>query len=494
MILGLAGFVFFAGLFYFFIVAVKKIISLREQLANTKELLMVHQELSRQSQKDLDELKNNVEKKVLYDVVTSLPKRQVFNDYLARTLNLSKRHQLIFSVLSLEIDEFKAVENVFGSEVSDEILNELALRMGVCIRKVDMLARLSDGRFVILLSQIIKPEAAVYIAQRLLEVISSPFRVNNQDIYLNANIGISVFPGDGDQEKALLNNADVALQVARSFGLNTYRFYHQDMQAVSKRELTLSSSLCSETIYQEFVIHYQPQINTDSRKITTLEALLRWQHPDLGLVGPLEFLKLAENNRRMMSIGEWVLRKACKQFLEWKERGLSFSSISVNVSMHQLENPHFSFSTAKILQEVGMDPSLLVLEISESVLSPKLDVVEKTLHMLKHLGVKIAIDHFGTGNLSLQHLRRFPVDFLKIDGSLIREITVNKESEEIVKMMIMLANSLKLSVVAEGVETLKQKEMLLSFNCFLMQGFLFSKPLLAVDFSDATLQNIIAQI
>ncbi len=443
---------------------------------------------------ELSDLKTNLNQNILHDYVTGLPGKKIFVDRLNQALSLSKRHQLIFVIVYLEIDEFKMIDNVFGEQAGELVLKELVLRISSCTRKVDTLSRFDDNLFVLLLPLLAKAEAAVYVVQRLFDVISEPFHVLKHELYISANIGISAYPHDGEDEKILLNNADVALQQAKLQGKNIYQFYRSEMYALSKREVILNSGLRGDSVYQEFVIYYQPVIHAETKQILGMEALLRWQHPDLGLVGPFEFLLLAENNGTIIPIGEWVLRSACQQFQQWKQMNFHLGHVSVNVSMRQLENPHFTFKVSQILQEINLSPSELVLDISENLLIPRLSLIEKTLHMLKHLGVRIAIDDFGAGNLSLKNLRKFSIDYLKIDGSLIQDMTINKESEAIVKMIIALASSLQISTIAEGVETVKQKELLQANGCFFMQGFLFSVPRVATDFSVEMLDKICKSI
>jgi EAL domain-containing protein (putative c-di-GMP-specific phosphodiesterase class I) len=252
--------------------------------------------------------------------------------------------------------------------------------------------------------------------------------------------------------------------------------------------------LRSDSIYNEFALYYQPIVNIETKEIIAMEALLRWQHPDLGMVAPQDFLRLAENNGRIVAIGEWVLRTACQQYRKWKDLGFHPRNISVNVSLKQLENTNFTYKVSQVLQEMDLDPASLMLEISEGVLLPNLNLVEKTLHMLKHLGVQIAIDDFGTGYLSLQHLRRFPVNCLKIDNTLVQDMTIDNESEAIVRTIIGLAKSLQLESVAEGVEGEKQKSLLSEFGCHIMQGYLFCKPLLPQEFTSPVLKEIIEHV
>ncbi|MES2218570.1 MAG: EAL domain-containing protein [Pseudomonadota bacterium] len=449
-------------------------------------------ELQRQSilTGELNKLQTDFNENVLVDPVTQLPSFKVFEDRLQQTLHQSVRHKLIFAVLYLDIDDFKVINNVLGYEAGDILLKETVLRLAPCIRKVDSMSHIGNDSFAFILPQLSKAETAAYVAQRLLDAISQPFNILDNELFITASIGITVYPIDGVELPQLLKNADIALHQAKSRGRNVFQFYHEDMYALSHRELLLNSCLRSDTIYQEFLLYYQPIVNVNTKEITAMEALLRWQHPELGLVPPEDFLRLAENNNRINPIGDWVLRNACKQFVEWNAQGFHLRSIAVNVSLRQLENSNFSYRVSQILQEFKMESSSLILEVSESVLLPKLNLVEKTLHMLKHLGVQIAIDDFGTGYLSLQHLRRFPVNCLKIDNILIKEMMIDSESEAITRTIVSLAKSLRLETVAEGVESEKQKNMLKEYGCLLMQGYLFCRPLLPNEFTRPLLKTI----
>ena len=468
----------------------RKVFQLQKQLLKFEENLEA--ELLKQSvlSAELSNLQTDFNKNVLVDPVTQLPSFKVFEDRLQQTLHQSERHKLVFAVLYLDIDDFKVINNVLGYEAGDILLKETVTRLMPCIRKVDSMSHITNDSFAFILPQLSKAETAAYVAQRLLDAISQPFTILENELFITASIGITVYPIDGVEVPQLLKNADIALHQAKSRGRNIFQFYHEDMYALSHRELVLNSCLRSDSIYQEFLLYYQPIVNINTKEIIAMEALLRWQHPELGLVPPQDFLRLAENNNRINPIGDWVLRNACKQFTEWNEQGFHLRNIAVNVSLRQLENTNFTYRVSQILQEFKMDASSLMLEISEGVLLPKLNLVEKTLHMLKHLGVQIAIDDFGTGYLSLQHLRRFPVNCLKIDNILVQEMMIDNESDAIARTIITLAKSLQLEPVAEGVESEKQKELLKEYGCALMQGYLFCRPLLPKEFTRPLLKTI----
>ncbi len=463
---------------------------LRQVILLKKENKALSMHLEKEAQKEqiflqeLEELKKQINETLMCDHLTGLPSRQVLQDRLIQLVNQSKRYQLTFGVLFLNLDDFKVINNALGYDIGDELLKQVAARLLQSMRQVDTVCRFAGDTFILLASQISRPETCGYIAQRVLDAVAQPFQVNNQDLFLTASIGISIYPLDGEEGKTLLNNADNALHQAKTRGCNTYQFFREEMHVLSQRELTLRSSLRDASIYQELTIYYQPQVDIHNKEIICMEALLRWQHPSLGLVTPSEFIRLAENSGKIVEIGEWVIRMSCEQFQKWKAMGLHISKVSVNISFRQLENPHFIYNVSQILQQTNMQADALVLEITDGVFH-KEDLLEKSLQMLKQLGIQIAIDDFGTGHLSLQQLKRFDIDYLKIDFSLTQDITQNPESEAIVKMIIALAQTLHLCVIAEGIETAEQKLLLEQIGCKVMQGHLFSVARKPEEFTES---------
>ncbi|EKD53883.1 MAG: diguanylate cyclase/phosphodiesterase with FHA and GAF sensor [uncultured bacterium] len=463
---------------------------LKQQLAAVRQDLLREREHQTQLTTNLRALQEKISYDVLIDLLTGLPSRKLFEDRLALTVQQSIRHQLTCSVMCLDLDGFKMINDALGHDMGDLLLKEVAARLSTCVRQVDTLSRFAGDEFVFIFSQIAKAETAAYLAQRLLDAISQPFLIDGQELYTTASIGIAVFPLDGHDGKTLLKNADLAMHQAKSRGRNTYQFYHEEMHTLSRRELMLTSSLHSETVYQEFSIYYQPQFNIETKQVVCMEAFLQWQQPDFGVIEFSEFIKVAENSGRMVAINEWLLRNACQQMVRWQEQNFIPPAIAVKISLKQLENAHFVHKLSQLLQEMRLDPSKLILEITEASLLSKIEQLEKMLHMLKHLGVQIAVNHFGAGYLPLCYLRRLPLDIFKIDTSLIHDIAVNKESEAIVKMIIALAKSLQAKVIAEGVESQKQKKLLHELGCMIMQGQLFSRPSLAHEFTASSVQNI----
>lgn len=443
-----------------------------------------------QSLQELTNLQEEFSNTLLTDLLTGLPSRKIFEDHLELTVSQSLRYQLTCSVMFLDLDGLRIVNDALGYEVGDTLLKEVGKRLRVCVRQVDTLSRFSGDEFVFIFSQIAKAETAAYIAQRLLDAVTQPFLIEGQELYLTASIGIAVFPMDGKDGKTLVKNADIALSQAKLRGHNTYQFYQEEMQALSRRELILSSSLHNETSYQHFNIYYQPRVDLETKKIVCMEAILQWHHPDFGLVPFEEFSRLAEKNNNIVAISDWLLRNVCHDLIKWRERGFYTQTVSIQISLKQLENAHFIQKISTILREMNLQPSDLIFEITESSLLTKIDLVEKMLHMLKRLGVQIAINHFAAGHLPLQNVRRLPIDIFKIDRSLVYDIDTNPESEMIVKMIVALAKSLQSQIAADGVENSNQKNALLALGCATMQGGLFSPPILAKDFDEKVLESI----
>lgn len=469
----------------------------QNQIKNTTKKLsttqiQLHNQIKKQEnlQTELTRLKSKLEDSVLTDPLTDLPSRKIFEDRLETTLNQSTRYQLIFGILFLDIDGFKMINDALGHDIGDELLRQVAERMQITIRQVDTMSRFAGDEFVFLLPQLAKPETAAYVAQRFLDVISQPFQIHDENLYITASIGIAVYPLDGNDSQTLLKHATNALHQAKSRGRNMYQFYRSDMHSLSRRALMLSSSLRSDTVYQEFLLYFQPQVNVETKQIVCMEAQLHWHHGDFGTIPWEEFSRLAENSGKVVSMGEWLLRQACQNFLTWQKNDFYPSAISVSITLKQIENPHFIQKISTILQELKVHPENIILELDEAPSLSRFEAVEKMLHMIKHLGVHISISHFGTGHLSLQDLLRLPIDFLKIDAGLIRNITVSKENEAIVKMIITLGKSLQKSVFAEGVESKKQMQLLLDLGCTIMQGPLFAQFALPSEFNASTIDKI----
>lgn len=470
--------------------SVRHVVHLKEELHTAETALTNKTEQTHALNAELADMKHKIERNIVSDSLTGLAGWQIFEDRLKQVLKQSKRHNLTFAILFLDLDDFKIINDVLGLEAGDQLLKEVAERLQGAVRQMDTVSRFTGDEFVFILPQVSKPETSAYVAQRLLNTIAQPFRIREQELFITASAGIAIYPNDGEDVSMLLQNAESALHQAKAHGDNNYQFYRREMHMISRRELILTSALHGSEVYKEFSLCYQPQVSILTKKIVCMETFLRWQHPDFGFISYDDFLRFSENTGTIILIGEWIIRNACQQFLTWQSQGLHPQKIAVNVSLRQLENPHFAYNVSRILQELELNPDYLILQISEMMLLTKLGLIEKTLHMLKKLGVHIGVTDFGTGNIALQHLRSFPLEYLKLSNALITDITTNEEAKAIVKMVMALANTLQLQVIIDGVESEEQKILLKELGCDFMQGKIFSPPLMANDFTVAVEEKI----
>jgi len=412
-----------------------------------------------------------------FDQLTGLPNRILFQDRLRQALPQASRTGKLVALLFLDLDRFKLVNDSLGHTVGDLLLKEVASRLTHCVRKSDTVARLGGDEFTVLLTNITSVHDAAKVAQKILDDFSRPFGLQGPELFVTPSIGITLYPFDGDDIDLLLKNADTAMYRAKQMGRNNYQFYSADMNTATIAQLTLESSLRYALKREEFLIHYQPQVDLETGQITSVEALLRWQHPSLGLIGPQEFIPIAEETGLIVPIGEWVLRTACAQAAAWRKAGLPPIRMVVNLSIRQFKQPQLIENIEQILREAGLGPQHLGLELTESMLMENEERTVSVLAELNKLGIQISIDDFGTGYSCLRYLKCFPIHILKIDQSFVREIETNATDAAIVTSIIMLARNLGLKVVAEGVESAAQLEFLKANGCDRMQGYYFSKPL-----------------
>ena len=417
-----------------------------------------------------------------HDPLTGLPNRILFNDRLALALAQAHRNQKMLAVLFLDLDRFKLVNDTMGHALGDKLLKEVAGRLVGCIRQSDTIARLGGDEFTILLPQPGDEDDVAKVARKILQTFQQPWVLSGQEFHITVSIGIALYPNDGEDTETLLKHADTAMYRAKDQGRNNYQLYAPAMNAKIIERLTMENDLRRGLKREEFVVFYQPQINTKTGRIIGMEALLRWKHPDRGLVYPAEFIPLAEDTGMIIPIGEWVLRNACAQNKAWQDAGFWPVRVTVNLSACQFQQHNLVETITQVMNQTGLDPRWLELEITESALMQDVDFAIKMLHDLKAMGVRISIDDFGTGYSSLNYLKRFPVHALKIDRSFVRDITANPEDAAIVSTVIVLAQNLNLKVIAEGVETEEQLTFLEHHHCCDMQGYLFSKPLPAGEF------------
>lgn len=424
-----------------------------------------------------------IEQLAYYDTLTRLPNRLLFRERLNSALMAAQREHSLVGVFFLDLDRFKAVNDTLGHSIGDELLKVTSERLQSCVRRSDTVARLGGDEFVIMQPSVRSEDEITMMAQRILSVLAVKVHLGPQEIYSTGSIGIAVFPTDGRDVDTLLKNADLAMYQAKEQGRNTYEYFSRDMNLKAVERLALEASMRRGLERREFALHYQPQYDLRSGKIVGVEALVRWNHPELGLLSPLKFITLAEETGLIIPLGEWVLRTACVQAKKWYDGGLLPIRVAVNISPHQFKQQDFSV-VEDILTSTGLPPSCLELELTESTLMENAVRTVDKLKRLKSLGIQLTVDDFGTGYSSLNYLKHFPLDRIKIAQSFVRDIGSNPDDSAITEAIIKMAHSLKLKVIAEGVETLEQLDFLRVRHCDEVQGFYFSKPLLPEEFEE----------
>jgi diguanylate cyclase (GGDEF)-like protein len=422
-----------------------------------------------------------VERQAHYDFLTNLPNRTTFRDRLTVALAQATRNRKMLAILFVDLDRFKTIVDTLGHTIGDLVLRGVAERLGASLEEGDTLARMGGDEFVILLPLINRADRAVRVAQRVLEAIKPPFHFEHNELHITMSIGITLYPYDGEDADTLLKNADTALYRAKEQGRNNYQLYTPAMNARAFERLALENSLRKAVERREFLVYFQPQVDLKTGAIVGTEALLRWQHPDLGIVYPSEFISIAEETGLITQLGDWVLRTACTYNKSWQKAGFAPMTVAVNLSARQFQQQDLVESVARILRETGLEPKWLEIEITESIAMQNADYTNVLLRGLKSMGVRVALDDFGTGYSSLSYLKKFPIDTLKIDQSFVRDLTKDPNDAAIANAVIVLAHSLKLKVIAEGVETKEQEAFLREHECDITQGFLFSVPLPAAS-------------
>ncbi len=418
-----------------------------------------------------------------HDDMTGLPNRATFGELLNHTIETTRRHDGQCAVLFIDLDRFKVINDSLGHEAGDQLLREMSGRLSRCVRKSDMVARLGGDEFVVLLKDC-GAQAAAEVAAKVLAAVIEPVRIMGQECRVTASIGIARFPDDAGDALSLMKHADVAMYLAKEEGKNNFQFYSPETSPMSVERLILEAQLGHALEQKEFSVQYQPQVSLATGRIVGTEALLRWWNPQLGTVSPAQFIPVAEDTGLIVPIGKWVLRTACEQNVAWQRAGLPPVVMSVNLSPRQFKDPSLLADIAEVLEQTGMAPELLELEITEGVIMHDLDEAAERIAGIKRLGVKLAIDDFGTGYSSLSQLKRFPIDTLKIDRSFIRDIPGSVEDTAITEAVISLGKTLGVKIVAEGVETDVQRMFLFKSGCDHMQGFHFSKPCHPDAFAD----------
>ncbi|MDH5512757.1 MAG: EAL domain-containing protein [Gammaproteobacteria bacterium] len=417
-----------------------------------------------------------------YDVLTGLPNRVLLLDRLRQAMIEARRHNRLAALLFLDLDRFKNINDTLGHEMGDLMLHKVAQRLQECVRPGDTVARPGGDEFIIVLASVAHVDDVSRVAQKIIDVFSSPFEISGQELFVTCSIGITLYPFDDQDIDALYRNADAAMYHAKDEGGNNFQFYSAEMNAQTLKRLSLENALRHALERDEFRLYYQPQVDVLSDRIIGAEALIRWQHPEWGLVPPLEFIPLAEETGLIVPIGEWVLRTACAQARAWQDAGLVIPRVAVNLSARQFRQPRLLDVIMAALRQTGLAPERLEIELTESLVMRDVDRNIDVLQGLKRMGVAIAIDDFGTGYSSLSYLRRLPIDVIKIDRSFIEHIPDNPDDASVAVAIMALAKSLQLKTVAEGVETSKQLDFLHRHGCDTAQGYYHARPLPAEDF------------
>jgi diguanylate cyclase (GGDEF)-like protein len=450
-----------------------------ERALNHCNLLKEKRRYKEQLETLLEERTAQVDWLAYYDTVTSLPNRALFEDRLTHAVSVAKSADQSLGVLFISLDQFKKVNDSLGHGPGDILLREFAERLQSCITKSDTVARFGSDEFALLRTQIDGTKDVIETIASLFQVLKFSFDLPGHELFATASVGVSLFPLDGEDCQTLLKNAGAALYKAKRSGGANYQFYTADMHELATKRLALESNLRRAIRNEEFLVHYQPRVSVDSLTVTGVEALVRWQHPQLGLIPPSEFIPLAEDTGLIVPIGEWVLRTACLQGRRWRDQGFAPIQIAVNISARQFHDRDLSPTVIRILEETGLSPKCLELELTESSIMGDGEFAAEMLNRLKSMGINISIDDFGTGFSSLASLKRLPIDVLKIDQSFVREATSDPDDAALVMAIITLAHNLRLRVVAEGVETEDQLRFLQLLRCDEIQGDFFSKPLSA---------------
>ena len=424
-----------------------------------------------------------VEHMAHHDALTGLANRSLLNDRLKQAIANAQRSHHIQAVLFIDLDHFKEVNDTVGHTAGDALLIEVAHRLRECVRESDTLARIGGDEFVILLTNITGINDCSRVAEKMIATVALPISVENHVFNITTSVGIAVWPNDGGDAEALMRNADVAMYHAKNSGRNNYQFFAQEMNAHALESMAMEAALRNALKRNEFLLHYQPQIDFASGRIIGAESLLRWQHPELGLVPPGRFIPIAEERGLIGKLGDWVLHAVCRQAVVWQKAGIRLVPIAVNISALQFKEGALRDSVLSALDESGLAPEFLVLEITESVLMDDVDQAINVLRELGEMGIAIEIDDFGTGYSSLSYLKRLPIHRLKIDQSFVRDLTTDPDDAAIIGAIISMARNLKLEIIAEGVETAAQAAFLHAQGCQAMQGFLFSRPQAADDFA-----------
>lgn len=465
----------------------------------TQQLSRRNKELNR-AVRQVTQTKNRLRQLAYYDSLTALPNRQLFTEQLDLLLRVGQREGYILGLLFLDLDNFKRINDSLGHNAGDKLLREVAQRLSGCVRESDVLAksgsdtsgigvsRLGGDEFTVVLNHIDGPEVAGQVADRLIEALRKPMQIEGHELVVTPSIGIAIAPRDADNVEGLLKHADTAMYHAKTTGKNNYTYFSNTMQATGVNRLKLETDLRRAVERDQLLLHYQPQVSIETGKVVGAEALLRWNHPEEGLVPPYSFIPLAEEMGFIVELGAWVLKEAVREISDFRFKGINLPKVSINVSGLQF-NAEFAQLVRRVLDESGLEPERLELELTETVIMSNASASISALHDLKQLGVRLSVDDFGTGYSSLAYLSRFPLDELKIDRSFVIEFDQSSNAASLVEAIIAMGRSLNLQLVAEGVDSIEQFQFLRGNGVDIIQGYLFSKPLPANELEQLMKNN-----
>ncbi len=452
-------------------------------LRQANEHLVIATLEAQKQAEQIQQAKDQLDYLAHHDALTDLPNRILLQDRLNQAIELARRQSKNFAVMFMDLDRFKHINDSLGHAVGDQLLLSVAHRLKGCVRHSDTISRHGGDEFVLLLSSIEHAEDAALSAQKMLAALALPHRIDRHDIHISVSIGISIYPNDGRDAETLIKSADTAMYYAKESGRNNYKFFESNMNALAVRRQNTEAGLRRALERQEFILHYQPEIDLHSGRIIGVEALIRWRHPELGLLAPEQFVPIAQECGLILPIGRWMLREACFQARLWQQAQLPAIPVSINISGVEFRDKCFLKNIRSALKEAGLEPRYLELELTENVLMQDTDLTNSVLHALAELGVKLAVDNFGTGCSSLSYLRTFSIDTLKIDRSFVNRMIGNQDDAAIVSTVINMGKSLNKRIIAEGVETPEQAAFLMARQCDEGQGYYFGYPVAAEAFT-----------